>query len=64
MVGLTPLGNYIDEPEIAVGPDGTAVAIWVRFANPDYPVESTSRSSGGTWSPPAPLTAPGVSGAS
>jgi hypothetical protein len=55
-ISISTPGSYLDEPEVAVGPDGTGVAVWNRYAEPDYLVEASTRSPGGAWSAPQRLS--------
>lgn len=57
-VALSPPGKAARSPQIALGPQGGATAVW----DEEYSgaIESSTRSSGGIWSSPVTLSATGV----
>lgn len=56
---LSAPGADADEQQVAIAPDGEAVAVWKRAEGTASIIETASRPPGGDWSPPTPLTAPG-----
>jgi len=63
-VSLSAAGQSTNSPEIAVGPNGSAVAVWERYDGADWIIQAASKAAGGAWSAPVNLTAAGLSAAS
>ncbi len=63
-VSISPAGHrLIQEPQIAVDPQGEATAIWQRSDGSNLVVQGATRPTGGSWSKPVELTAgPGQGG--
>lgn len=55
---LSPAGQNPSAPELAVGPDGAATAIWPDNASRIW---SSRRAPGGSWGTPVPLSGIGPS---
>ena len=47
-------------PQVATGPDGTAVATWSHSSGAEYRVQASVRSAAGSWSPPTYVSAAGA----
>ena len=58
-VDLSAPGQDADEPQVEVAPDGTATAVWRRFDGSKQIVQAATRPSGGVFSAPMNLSAPG-----
>ena len=49
-----------EDPQVAAGPQGEAIAIWESYDGSGTTIETASRPPGGSWSTPTQLTAPGL----
>ncbi len=58
-VDLSAVGENAEDPQIAVGPAGDAVAVWRRFNGTRFIVQAASRPAGGSWGPAFDLSAVG-----
>jgi hypothetical protein len=58
-VDLSAPGESAEEPEIAVGPQGTAVAVWQRSNGTNTIVQAAVRPPGGPWGAAADLSSSG-----
>jgi 5-hydroxyisourate hydrolase-like protein (transthyretin family) len=58
-VNLSKPGEDASDPQVALGPKGTAVAVWRVWDGAHYQVQETSRAADGTWSAPVTLSKPG-----
>ncbi len=56
---LSASGHNAYEPQVAVDPQGDAVAVWRRFDGSKHIIQSATRPVGGSWSAAADLSAPG-----
>ena len=56
-VDLSPSGEYAELPQIAVDPQGDAVAVWQRYDGSNWIVQSATRPAGGSWSAAVDLSA-------
>jgi hypothetical protein len=56
---LSATGQMVERPQVAVDPQGDAVAVWARSNGSDLIIGSAERPAGGTWSAPVELSAPG-----
>ena len=54
-------GRYHPSPQVAIAPDGTTTAVWLRFNGRNYVVQAGTRPPGGTFGAPINLSAPGGS---
>jgi hypothetical protein len=52
-----PGHRHVQDPQIAVDPQGEATAIWQRSNGSDLVVQGATRSAGGSWSAPVEITA-------
>ena len=59
-VDLSAAGRNSSEPQIAMAPDGTATAVWVRFDGSNI-VQAATRPPGGSFGIPVDLSVPGQS---
>ena len=59
-VDLSAPGRDSSEPQIAMAPDGTAIAVWARFDGGNV-VQAAIRPPGGSFGVPVDLSAPGQS---
>ncbi|HEY0279301.1 MAG TPA: PKD domain-containing protein [Solirubrobacterales bacterium] len=55
---LSPGGEMIREPVVAVDAAGEAVVVWSRGLGLEFAIESSSRPAGGQWGEPVELSAP------
>jgi PKD domain/PASTA domain len=53
-------GGNVHDPQVALAPDGTAVAVWERFDGATSVVQASIRPPGWPWSAPTDLSAPGA----
>ncbi len=57
-VDLSATGQNADYPQIAIGPDGAATAVWYRYDGADYLVQAATRPAGSaTFGAPVDLSA-------
>jgi hypothetical protein len=56
---LSPPGQHASEQQVALDPKGDAVAVWDRYDGSNFTIQAATRPSGGNWSSPADLSAPG-----
>jgi hypothetical protein len=53
------LGVGGDDPQVAVAPDGTTIALWQTTEASHTVIQAASRPAGGSWSAPVDLSSPG-----
>jgi hypothetical protein len=58
---LSAAGQNTFEPQVALAPQGNALAVWQRFDGSDFRIEAASRPPGGAFGPAQILSAPGQS---
>lgn len=63
-ITLSEMGRPPWEPDIAVAPDGEAVAVWDNWDSGQGTIQSASRPAGGSWQPSVTLSEPGAPGES
>jgi hypothetical protein len=56
--GLSPSGQQAADVQLAVNPNGSAVAVWDARAGSSWVVTAAARPYGGTWGPAQPLSGP------
>lgn len=49
---LSEAGANAEGPQVAVDPQGDAVAVWQRYDGTDWIIQAASREAGGAWSVP------------
>lgn len=57
---LSAAGQDAFDPQVAIGADGTAVAVWRWWDGTDYRVQATTRPATGSWSSPLTLSGAGA----
>ncbi len=58
-VDLSAAGQDAGNPQVAVDPQGNAVAVWDRYSGTHYIVQGATRPAGGAWQTPVDLSAAG-----
>ena len=58
-VQLSVAGEDADDPQVAVGPDGTATAVWERYDGSNTIIQAATRPPGGSFGTPVDLSAIG-----
>ncbi|MCO5315232.1 MAG: hypothetical protein M9938_03595 [Solirubrobacterales bacterium] len=58
---LSAAGQTANQPQVAVGPDGTTIVIWGRFNGSNNIIQATVRPPGGNFGTPVDLSAVGAS---
>ena len=58
-VTLSTAGEDAWDPQVAVGSDGAAIAVWSRSDGTHDQVQATTRAANGSWSSPVTLSEPG-----
>ncbi len=56
---ISAAGGDAEAPQLAIDPAGDTVAVWSRYDGTHLIVQAARRPSGGAWSAPASLSAPG-----
>ena len=56
--GISPSGTPAQDLQLAVNPDGSAVAVWDAKVGAAYVVTAAARPYGGTWGPAQPVSGP------
>jgi hypothetical protein len=59
-IDLSDEGENAEEPQVAVDPTGSAVAVWSREDGTDKIVQSSAKPAGGAWLAPDDLSATGM----
>jgi hypothetical protein len=60
-VNISDPGQDGFEPDVAVAPDGTVVAVWTRSDGTNFRIQSASRTATGAWSAAQTISDPGMS---
>ena len=55
-VDLSAVGRSATEPQVAIGPGGSAVAVWARTNGAHVVVQGASKPAGGAWTPVVDLS--------
>jgi hypothetical protein len=58
-VDLSVAGQYAEVPQLALDPQGNAVAVWTRRNGTNFIIQSASRPAGGVWQAPVDLSLAG-----
>ena len=56
---LSAAGRNADAPQVAVGSDGAATAVWNRSNGTNSVIQAATRPGGGSWGAPADVSGPG-----
>jgi hypothetical protein len=54
--GISAAGQQATDLQVAVNPEGSAVAVWDQRAGTGFVVQAAIRPFGGTWGPPQPIS--------
>jgi hypothetical protein len=57
---LSAAGGQANEPAVAIGPGGDAIAVWRVFEAGGATIVAANRPPGGPWEPPVPISTPGL----
>lgn len=60
---LTSSGNSIEDPQVDLGPQGSAIAVWARSSGAPTVVEGRIRPAGGAWQAPVSVSVIGSTAA-
>jgi hypothetical protein len=59
-INISDPGRDGFEPDIAVAPNGTVIAVWTRSDGTNFRIQSSSRTATGDWQPAQTISDPGV----
>jgi hypothetical protein len=60
-INISDPGQDAFEPDVAVAPDGTVIAVWTRSDGSVFRIQASTRSPSGAWSAPATISDVGES---